>query len=260
MVFYRTIRALIQERVAAAQRLQTLLVACHPDLVRFCRYGLPSWVLALLGAYPTAAHLARARVQTIDALPHIDAERAAELVTNAKCSVASMTDAATAASVRLLTHRLVETEHRIDAAQQELLTLLAAEPGSSLAKAVVLLDSVPGISPWSAACLACEIGDISRFAHEKAIISWAGLDPIAEESGDQRHDYGISHRGNAHIRAMLFPLAMSARPAQPAAENVLPAPPGSRQGQAAVSGRGDGEDAAHLLCHPGLGQALRQRA
>ena len=88
--------------------------------------------------------------------------------------------------------------------------LIAAEPESQLAKAVTLLDSIPGIGPWSAACLACEIGDPSRFAHDKAIIAWAGLDPIAAESGDDRHDYGISHRGNAHVRAILFPLAMTA--------------------------------------------------
>ena len=33
---------------------------------------------------------------------------------------------------------------------------------------------------------------------------------IAKQSGDDRHDYGISHRGNAHVRAILFPLAMTA--------------------------------------------------
>lgn len=105
IVFYRTVRALSGELTATNQRLQTLLVAAHPDLVRFCRYGLPAWILALLERYPTAALLARAQVATVDAIPHIDAERAAELVENAKRSVASMTDAATAATIRLLVAR-----------------------------------------------------------------------------------------------------------------------------------------------------------
>jgi transposase len=210
ILLYRTIRTLVMERIAACQRLQTLLVACHPDLVRFCRAGIPVWVLALLQRYPTAAALARARPATVDAIPHIDADCAAELVANAKRSVASMTDPASTAAIRLLVARITHTQTCIDLAQAELQGLIAADPESPLAKAVALLDSIPGIGAWSAACLACEIGDPSRFAHDKAIIAWAGLDPIAEESGDDRHDYGISHRGNAHVRAILFPLAMTA--------------------------------------------------
>jgi hypothetical protein len=84
-----------------------------------------------------------------------------------------------------------------------------ADPQSPLAKAVDLLDSIPGIAAWTAACLACEIGDPTRFPNAKSLIAWAGLDPITEASGDERHDYGISHRGNAHVRAVLFTSAMS---------------------------------------------------
>lgn len=209
IVFYRTIRALSGELTATSQRLQTLLVAAQPDLVRFCRYGMPAWILALLERYPSAALLAKARLATLDAIPHIDSERAAELVENAKRSVASMTDAATAATIRLLVARMNDTQARIDQGRTDLLAIIAADPQSSLAKAVDLLDGVPGIAPWSAACLACEIGDPARFAHAKAITAWAGLDPTAEASGDERHDHGISHRGNAHVRAILFPLAMA---------------------------------------------------
>ena len=209
IVFYRTVRALSGALTATSQRLQTLLVAAQPDLVRFCRYGVPAWILALLERYPIAAMLARAKPATVDAIPHIDGERAAELVENAKRSVARLTDAATAATIRLLVARMHDTQARIDQGQADLLSIITADPQSPLAKAVELLDGIPGIAPWSAACLACEIGDPNRFAHAKAIIAWAGLDPIAEASGDERHDYGISHRGNAHIRAILFPLAMA---------------------------------------------------
>lgn len=209
IVFYRAIRALIGEKICASQRLQTLLVAVHPDLVRFCRYGLPAWILLLLERYPTAAHLARAQIATVDAIPHIDTARAGDLIAQAKQSVASLTDAATAATILLLVHRLRDTDKRVDAAQTELLTIINADPQSPLAKAVALLDGIPGIGTWSAACLACEIGDPTRFAHGKAIVAWSGLDPVTEASGDEHHNLGISHRGNAHVRAMLFPLAMA---------------------------------------------------
>jgi hypothetical protein len=120
-----------------------------------------------------------------------------------------MTDAATTATIRLLVARIRGTQARIDQGRADLLTIIAAQPQSPLAKAVDLLDGIPGIAPWSVACLACEIGDPTRFSHAKAIIAWAGLDLIAEASGDERHDYGISHRGNTHVRAILFPLAMA---------------------------------------------------
>ena len=209
IVFYRTVRALSGELTATSQRLQTLLVGAQPDLVRFCRYGLPAWVLALLERYPTAALLAKAEVPAVDAIPHIDGIRAAELIENAKRSVASLTDAATAATIRLLVAHLRDTQIRIDQGQADLLKIITADPQSPLAKAVDLLDSIPGIAAWTAACLACEIGDPTRFPHAKSLIAWAGLDPIAEASGDERHDYGISHRGNAHVRAVLFTSAMS---------------------------------------------------
>ena len=208
--FYRTIRAMMGELTATSQRLQTLLVAAQPELVQFCRHGVPAWILALLMRYPTAAELARARPATVDAIPHIDAERGIKLIEKAKRSVASMTDAATAATIRLLVGRMQATQAQIEASQAELQALIKADSTSPLAKSVELLDGIPGIGPWSAACLACEIGDPTRFAHSKAIIAWAGLDPVAEASGDQRIEHGISHRGNAHVRAMLFPLAMTA--------------------------------------------------
>ncbi len=210
LAFYRTIRAMMGELIATSQRLQTLLVAAQPELVRFCRHGVPAWMLTLLTRYPTAAELARAKPATVDAIPHIDAERASEVIENAKRSVASMTDIATAATIRLLVKRMHATQTQIEECQTELQVLIKADPTSQLAKSVVLLDGIPGIGPWSAACLACEIGDPARFAHSKAIIAWAGLDPIAEASGDERHEHGISHRGNAHVRARLFPVAMNA--------------------------------------------------
>ena len=209
IVFYRMIRALIGEQICATQRLQTLLVAVHPDLVRFCRCGLPAWILLLLERYPTAALLARAHSATVDAIPHINTARADELIAQAKQSIASLTDAAAAATIRLLVRRLRDTAERIAEAQAELLTIINADPQSPLAKAVALLDGIPGIGTWSAACLACEIGDPTRFAHGKSIVAWAGLDPVIEASGDEHRNLGISHRGNAYVRAMLFPLAMS---------------------------------------------------
>jgi len=52
-----------------------------------------------------------------------------------------------------------------------------------------------------------EIGDVSRFAAVGSLIAYAGLDPRTTVSGDGVIKHGISHRGNAHIRATLFMVA-----------------------------------------------------
>ncbi len=211
IVCYRLIRSLRDDEVASRIRLKGLLVAVHPDLVRFCRSGdLPQWLCTLLEKYPTAAALARARVETVDAIPHISTDRAKELIANAKESVASLTDAASMMAIRMLIRNINRLNEDIAIAKQELLQIIQSKSDSPLSKSVALLESIPGIGSWSALCLACEIGDVSRFANENAIIAWSGLDPVVEISGDECHQRGISHRGNGYVRGLLFPLAMSA--------------------------------------------------
>ena len=83
--------------------------------------------------------------------------------------------------------------------------LLAGDPR------VAQLDSIPGIGTWSAIALTLEIGDVSRFATVRSLIAYAGLDPRTSTSGDGVIKHGISHRGNANIRATLFMVALVAK-------------------------------------------------
>lgn len=211
IVCYRLIRSLRDEEVAYRIRLKGLLVAVHPDLVRFCRSGdLSQWLCVLLKQYPTAAALARARVETVAAIPHISTDRAKELIANAKESVASLTDESSAMTIRMLIRHITGLNEEIANAQEELLNLIQSKTDSPLSQNVALLKSIPAIGSWSAVCLACEIGDVTRFANEKSLIAWSGLDPVIEISGDECHQRGISHRGNGYVRGLLFPLAMTA--------------------------------------------------
>lgn len=207
--FYRSIRALIVEQVRNRMRLQSLLVAAHPEMIRFTHAGIPNWVYLVLERYPTAGHLARARVSALAAIPHVDEERAQQLVESAKTSVASLTDPASAATIRMLVSAVCSQGERIRAAQKEMQEIIGAEQEGPVAQAVKLLESIPGVGTWTAICLACEIGDISRFAGPSALVAWAGLDPVVEASGDAYVNKGISHRGNAHVRGVLFMVAMA---------------------------------------------------
>jgi transposase len=68
------------------------------------------------------------------------------------------------------------------------------------ARAIELLDTIPGISGWLAEVLVAEMGiDMRRFASEKHLASWAGVAPGNNESGGKRRS-GKTPPGNRHLR------------------------------------------------------------
>jgi transposase len=68
--------------------------------------------------------------------------------------------------------------------------------------AAVRLDEITGISFLSAAGIIAEIGlDMSRFPTPDALVSWAGLAPVAVQSGP-RKNRGKKGHGNTYIRRL----------------------------------------------------------
>ena len=63
--------------------------------------------------------------------------------------------------------------------------------------------SVPGIGPWAARVLANELGDMQQFPHERALLSFTGLTPSEDTSGDARHLGHISRQGAGRLRHVL---------------------------------------------------------
>lgn len=205
VVFYRNIRGLIVGRTALVQRFKTLLSSASPELVQFCHDDLPRWVLLVCVRYPTAAHLARSHGQTLAEMPHVGPVRAEQLRAAAKTSVAALTDEGTAAAMRLLAEEILHLNERIESLKKHLITMTEDDPQ------VTLLDSIPGVAPWTAVALALEIGDITRFVDVRQLIAWSGLDPREDISGDGTIKRGISHRGNAHLRTLLVQMARTCR-------------------------------------------------
>ncbi|GAC1392264.1 MAG: hypothetical protein NVSMB38_15220 [Ktedonobacteraceae bacterium] len=70
-----------------------------------------------------------------------------------------------------------------------------------------LVQSVVGIGQTAAASLLAEIGtDMTRFASDKHIASWAGLCPGNKQSGGKRLS-GKTTKGNPYLRAILYEVA-----------------------------------------------------
>ena len=77
-------------------------------------------------------------------------------------------------------------------------------------EAIEKLDKIPGIGRQSAETILAETGiDMSRFATEKHLSSWAGLSPGNNESAGKRHS-GKTTKGNATLKTTLIQCARAA--------------------------------------------------
>jgi len=201
---YRCLRNAISRCAQMQNELQNLLPRVQPELVQFCRHELPDWVLKVLQKWPTASRLAKAKRTQLVKVPHVTDERAGELVAAAKESVASQDDLFTEATMSFLVEEIIHAQETISTLKKQVTGSLANEQG------VITMMTIPGIGAWGAACLCLEIGAIERFPSPEALVAFAGLDPRIKQSGDSTKHVGISRRGRKQIRAILYPLVLSA--------------------------------------------------
>jgi transposase len=88
---------------------------------------------------------------------------------------------------------------------------LLAEGGSERwAKARQCVETIPGVGPITALTILAELGDAARFPSRASAANYAGLVPIVRDSNEKRGRGGITHRGSAHLRAVLVEAAWMA--------------------------------------------------
>ncbi len=67
-----------------------------------------------------------------------------------------------------------------------------------------LIVSIKGLSDTSAASLLAELGDPLEFSGSRAIVAFAGLNPVPNESGEYAGPTPISKTGSARLRKSLY--------------------------------------------------------
>lgn len=194
----RMVRETTKRRGSLKSRFQQLLVRANPELVQYCRSRLPKWLLKLVARYPTARKLEEACPEDITDIPFVTEERAEEVLSAARKSVASQEDEDTGFALAYMAEKLLDLEQEIQTLKEQVAEMLEGDEG------IEVLCTIPGISRWSAAVLRTEIGPIDRFDAAKELVAYVGLDPRREESGDREAARSISKRGNPRIRAILY--------------------------------------------------------
>ena len=96
--------------------------------------------------------------------------------------------------VRILCKRIMELNSQI----AEIESAIAAKSASI--PATPLLMSIPGVGEWTAAVIASQVGDISRFRSADALASYAGLAPRKRQSSKSLNKVSARRGGNKELK------------------------------------------------------------
>ncbi len=93
---------------------------------------------------------------------------------------------------------------RLGRLEKQITEAIAAAP-ARLREVVLALQALRGVAQTTAALVAVEVGDFSRFKKPTQLMSWAGLVPSEHSSGGpgKARRYGITKSGNGHLRRVL---------------------------------------------------------
>ena len=107
------IRMLIKQKGQLLNQLESMLYLANPEILTFCKFKTPKWVLSLLEKYPTAQKLRTARLQSLTTIPYISADRAAQIKQMAAKSIASASDHTTALIIKSTVGQILHLQDMI---------------------------------------------------------------------------------------------------------------------------------------------------
>ena len=192
-----------KQKTQVINELKQLLYSSFPELQRFCKQGIPNWVLELLSLYPSAEKLAKAKPEKLARIKGITIEKAQTLVEKAKATIGSRHNPTDAFLIAQMAEDVAQKQEKVKNLKRYL-----AENCSGKEKD--LLETIKGIGSYSASAIMIHIEDIRRFASPKELASYFGLHPVIKMSGDKRMVSRMSKQGRPAIRAILFMCANSA--------------------------------------------------
>lgn len=197
------IQMLTKQSTQLLNQLEKLVYCANPELVYFCKDGMPEWMLKLLIKYPTAQNLSKANVKSVSKIPYITPDRAGELISNAKNSTASETDRAMGRLIKETARQILNLKATIKVQVQTLIK-------ENTFPEIELLKTFTGIGDHSAIGLLLEIYPVGRFASVKKIASFFGIHPVMKESGDGSARPRMSKQGRKAVRNILYMVTLNA--------------------------------------------------
>jgi transposase len=197
------IRLAKKQKTQLINELKQILYYCFPELQRYCKQSIPTWVLNMLIEYPTPKKLSRAKPEKLARIKGITLEKAQKLILKSKNSIASRGEFTDGFMIENIAREIQLKQVKITSYQKHL-------SEQCVGVEVDLLKTVKGIGIDSAVVIMIEIETIHRFKTPKQLCSYFGLYPTIRESGDKKYVSRMSKSGRSAIRATLFMCANSA--------------------------------------------------
>jgi len=182
--------------------LKMVLYSSFPEMVRFCKDSIPTWVLEMLILYPVPACFIKLKPERLAKIRHITLGKAEDIIEKAKTSIASRPDATREFIIKSLARQILQKQEAI----KDFKGFLAV---NCTGPEVDLLQTIKGVGAYSAASIMVEIEDIKRFPSAKHLASYFGLHPELKQSGDKKVSR-MSKKGRPAIRATLYMCAQTA--------------------------------------------------
>jgi transposase len=211
------LEAQTRQSTRLTNQLHNLLARVFPELALIAKDLQAQWVVRLLEKYATAEQVARAQLASLTAIPHLTADKAQQLQTAARSSVATfrgpLAQQLVTQNVRSLRH-----SHEAEADLKDLLVdqyRTLPQPN--------LINTISGIGDATAAVLTAKMVDIDRFATPEQLVNYFGVFPEEDSSGTDKDGQPkssgtlvMSRKGNDLVRKYLWLAASTACQHNPA--------------------------------------------
>lgn len=205
------IQMLVKQKTQLLNNLESALYGSMPELLSFCRHGVPQWLLNVLVKYSTYHQLQRA---PLTETPYVSKQKAEQLLTRIQDGIGE-SNPLSGHIISTLATQILTLDRQITRTKKYL-----EKNCSHMNEQVTLLCSFKGIGTYSAVGLLVYIGAINRFPSVKQLVSYFGIHPIFKQSGDGTWGNHMSKQGAADVRALLYMVAWSAIQHNPLIKNL----------------------------------------
>lgn len=190
------IRMHIKQRTQLFNQLEKWLYDSFPEVLTYCRNGIPVWLLKLLETYPTAKKVSDSKggILKIKGISNKKAEKLKSLSKTSKQKVSPAKEYLIATTAREIIHK-----NTLIASQEKYLIDIYKDHDD-----VKLVTSIIGVGIKSAVTFVLEIDGVERFDDVKKIAAYFGVHPTFKESGDGKWGNHMSKRGRGTMRAALY--------------------------------------------------------
>lgn len=196
-----SIKMHIKQRTQMLNQLEGWLYESFPEILSYCRNGVPNWVLELLVKYPSPQKVKNAK-SGLTKIKGITEDKAKKI----KEKISKNNFQTNEHNAYLISSIAMEILHKSSVIRREEDYLVGRYKDLEEVK---LLTSIPGVGIASAVKFVLEIEDINRFASSKKMASYFGVHPSFRESGDGQWKSRMSKRGRTTVRATLYMCCLS---------------------------------------------------